>query len=249
MLSPLPKVLIPFAGVPILERTLAVLRELGSQPIAVVPSDASAFEPIFEKFSDVLFCAQNSQKGTADAVAAAHVFFPEATKPSYADGSLLKGKPLSGVSLETPCLLMAGDLPCITAEILAKFKSDFSSSEADIGVLGFEPPEPTGFGRLVCTEAGQLTSIVEEKDACSAQKELRFCNSGIILVKFAHLFSLLNKVGTKNAQNEYYLTDIIELAVQDGLKVAAMRGEPWQALSGVNTKEQLQRLEQWSLRE
>jgi len=117
--------------------------------------------------------------------------------------------------------------------------------KADVAVLGFEPPDPFGFGRLICAESGELLRIVEEKDATPAEQKLTLCNSGIILTKFGYLFDLLSRVGTKNAQNEYYLTDIIGIAVKDGLKVVATLGQPWQALTGVNTKEQLQKLEKW----
>jgi len=245
MKSELPKVLIPFDGKPMIVRTLDVLTRLGSQSVVVVPQQHSSFEPVFDAFKEVRFCAQLNQKGTADAIASAHAFFPQQPKPVYSSSSLVKGAPLIEVDPSTPCILMAGDLPCLSLEVIQKFCSDFSNLKADVAVLGFEPPDPFGFGRLICAESGELLRIVEEKDATPAERKLTLCNSGIILTKFGYLFDLLSRVGTKNAQNEYYLTDIIGIAVKDGLKVVATLGQPWQALTGVNTKEQLQKLEKW----
>jgi bifunctional UDP-N-acetylglucosamine pyrophosphorylase/glucosamine-1-phosphate N-acetyltransferase len=246
MESDLPKVLIPFEGKSILERTLNTLDELGGQSVVIVPEQHEAFKAVFKRFESVRFCSQKTQQGTADAIASSYVFFPQAPKPSYASARSLNGEPFDPLNDETLCLLMAGDLPCLTAKVLRHFLSDFSSRGADIAVLGFEPPDPQGFGRLVCSQSGQLQAIVEEKDASEKERELKLCNSGIILVKLTNLFDLLGQVGTKNAQNEYYLTDIIKIAVDNGLEVVATRGQPWQSLSGVNTKEQLQKLEQWS---
>ncbi len=246
MQSELPKVLIPFQGEPILERILRTLQGVGGEGVVVIPEEYSGFEPLFKVFGGARFCSQLSQRGTADAIASAHVFFPEQTKPAYSSSKLVKGQPFTGLDGSTPVMLMAGDLPCITQEVLRKFLEDFEQHKADVAVLGFEPPDPYGFGRLVCSASGKLLRIVEERDATDAERRLRLCNSGIILAKFKNLWDLLAQVRTENAQNEYYLTDIIGIAVDAGLEVVASSGQPWQALTGVNTKEQLQKLEQWS---
>ena len=109
---------------------------------------------------------------------------------------------------------------------------------ADITVLGFNAKEPGGYGRLIVSEDGSLSRIVEAKDATPEELGVRFCNSGVMAVKSEHLFQLLDQVDNNNAKGEYYLTDIIALGRQKGLTARAVECDETDVL-GVNSRSQL----------
>lgn len=109
---------------------------------------------------------------------------------------------------------------------------------ADICVLGFDAVEPGGYGRLICSETGELLKIVEAKDASSEELAVSFCNSGVMAVKGAQLFELLAKVTNENAKGEYYLTDIVSIGRAQGLTAQAVRCDEEDVL-GVNSRVQL----------
>ena len=109
---------------------------------------------------------------------------------------------------------------------------------ADICVLGFDAAEPGGYGRLICSETGELLKIVEAKDASSEELAVSFCNSGVMAVKGAQLFELLAKVTNENAKGEYYLTDIVSIGRAQGLTAQAVRCDEEDVL-GVNSRVQL----------
>lgn len=107
-------------------------------------------------------------------------------------------------------------------------------SKADVAVLGFEPDEPGAYGRLI-EENGELTAIVEAKEATPEQLAVRLCNSGVIAASNADMFSALNRVTDDNAKGEYYLTDIIEILRTDGRKAVAVHADAMEVL-GVNSR-------------
>src|SRR6185436_17038941 len=113
-----------------------------------------------------------------------------------------------------------GDTPLIQPSDFALVR-EAMGREAAIGVLGFRPTDPARFGRLVMGRDGQLERIVEFKDATAEELKNDFCNSGIMIIDGRHLLDLLDRVENNNAQKEYYLTSIIELARRAGLKVVA----------------------------
>ncbi|MAK61843.1 MAG: bifunctional N-acetylglucosamine-1-phosphate uridyltransferase/glucosamine-1-phosphate acetyltransferase [Ponticaulis sp.] len=113
----------------------------------------------------------------------------------------------------------------------------------DISVLGFDANEPGGYGRLICNDDGELLEIVEAKDASSEQLAVSFCNSGVMAVRSKELFELLGKVTNANAKGEYYLTDIVALGRERGLKAVAVKCSEEDVL-GVNSRVQLAEAEQ-----
>jgi bifunctional UDP-N-acetylglucosamine pyrophosphorylase/glucosamine-1-phosphate N-acetyltransferase len=106
-------------------------------------------------------------------------------------------------------------------------------------VLGFRPDDPAEYGRLVTAADGGLEAIVEFKDASAAQREIGLCNAGIMAIDGNHLFALLDSVGNDNANGEYYLTDIVELARDRGLRCDVVEAADPVEVMGVNSRAQL----------
>ena len=132
--------------------------------------------------------------------------------------------------------VLFADTPLIKADTLTRVFEALDSG-ADVAVLGFEPEEPGAYGRLI-TEAGQLTAIVEAKEATPEQLEVRLCNSGVMAASRAHMYSALSRVTDDNVKGEYYLTDIVEILRGDGLSATAVKGDEAEML-GVNSRTDL----------
>ena len=108
---------------------------------------------------------------------------------------------------------------------------------AAVVVIGFRPPNPTGYGRLI-EKGGKLIAIREEKDCSEAEKKINFCNAGLMAIAGSHALTLLDAVGNNNAKGEYYLTDIVEIAGAQGLDVVATEASFENAL-GINNRAEL----------
>ncbi len=134
-------------------------------------------------------------------------------------------------------VVLYADTPLLPADAV---EAAFTALEQgnDISVLGFNAHEPGGYGRLICSDDGELLRIVEAKDASDEELAVTFCNSGVLAARSEHLFDLLSKVTNNNAKGEYYLTDIIQLGREAGLKATAVACEEDDVL-GVNSRVQL----------
>lgn len=240
MKSNLPKVLHNICGKPMLQRVLDTLNQLKIEKICLVLSkDFSGFRSLIQS-NDLVVVTQNEQKGTADAVSSAYYGFLEVKKPPYTEGDLIEGDKIQS----DITLICYGDTPLISKEVLSGFIEDFTKKSLDVSVLGMDQPDPFGYGRLIIDNSNnQLTKIVEQKDASSEELLVNICNSGIILAKTSLLFELLEEVSNKNSQKEYYLTDIIQIAVAKNLKASAFVTKDYKAFDGVNDKMQLSELE------
>ena len=140
-------------------------------------------------------------------------------------------------------LILAGDAPLITSENLAQIVALLNNDpQCAVAVAAFETPNPTGYGRLVTESAtdAQFLRIVEERDATPAEKAIRLCNAGLYAVREEVLFPLLAKIKDNNAQGEYYLTDIIGLAVTEGHRVK-YHLIPESEAHGINSRSELAR--------
>jgi bifunctional UDP-N-acetylglucosamine pyrophosphorylase/glucosamine-1-phosphate N-acetyltransferase len=137
-------------------------------------------------------------------------------------------------------LVMFGDTPLIDPEALLTARQRLADGAAVV-VVGFRPPNPTGYGRLI-EKGGKLTAIREEKDCSAEEKKIGFCNAGMMAVAGAHALNLLDAVGNKNAKGEYYLTDIVEIASAKGLDVVATEASFESAL-GINNRAELAQAE------
>ena len=214
MKSPLPKVLHPVAGRTMLGHVLAAARAL--EPARLVVVTRPDAEAISRAAAPADTAVQHQQRGTGHAVLAA--------------ADALKG--FSG-----DVLILYADTPLLTVETLRRVLAARETG-ASVAVLGFHPADPGPYGRLVTAEDGSLTGIVEAKDATPDEAAIGFCNSGVMAADAETLFRLLPKVGSNNAKNEIYLTDVIALAVGEGLRAAAVAGEAGEVL-GVNSQAEL----------
>jgi bifunctional UDP-N-acetylglucosamine pyrophosphorylase/glucosamine-1-phosphate N-acetyltransferase len=223
MKSALPKPLHRVAGLPMAAHCLAAARGAGAERIALVlPPQSAEFdaEPSL-KGSDIARFVQQERLGTAHAVLRARQAIMEA---------------------RGDVLILYGDIPLILPETLAALRRKLADGAA-MAVLGFEPSDPTGYGRLCTSPEGALLAIVEEKDATPEQRAIRLCNSGLMAFRAGACLPLLDRVGNANAAGEYYLTDAVELARRNGLGVAFAMAEDAREVLGVNDRVQLAEVE------
>jgi bifunctional UDP-N-acetylglucosamine pyrophosphorylase/glucosamine-1-phosphate N-acetyltransferase len=140
-------------------------------------------------------------------------------------------------------LIVCGDTPLLRTETLSKLIDEHRDRGAAVTVLTAEPENPYGYGRIIRDGEGRVSAIIEEKDADEAQCALREVSSGIYCVRYDLLFDLLHKVGNSNAQGEYYLPDIVPLALKDGKAVETVVMEDASEMFGVNNRVQLSEVE------
>ena len=218
MRSSLPKVLHPLAGKPLLGHVLDSARKLSPARIVVVYGHGGEAVPQALAADDVRWALQAPQLGTGHAVMQA---VPQL--------------------LEADCtLVLYGDVPLTSPHTLARLAQ--AAGPDRLAILTVELPDPTGYGRIV-REHGEIRRIVEHKDADPAQRAIREVNTGILVAPTAALKHWLAALSNDNAQGEYYLTDIVAMAVAQGMPVVGVQpAEVWETL-GVNSKAQLAELE------
>ncbi|MCB0356200.1 MAG: bifunctional UDP-N-acetylglucosamine diphosphorylase/glucosamine-1-phosphate N-acetyltransferase GlmU [Bdellovibrionales bacterium] len=214
MKSPLPKVLHPVAGWPMISRTIEALNEVGTREIRVIVGHGeSLVRQVIEPLGAKAF-RQEKQLGTGHAVRCAEPY-----------------------DLQGTVLIMNGDHPLITATDLRFMIKEFVNSQNKLSVVTAKVKRPGNLGRIV-RHHGQLKAIVEAKDASHETLKINEINSGIYLVEAHFLNELLPKLQNNNKQKEYYLTDIIGLAVEQGEKVGTILS-PTHVAFGVNSQEEL----------
>ncbi len=135
-----------------------------------------------------------------------------------------------------PVLVLCGDTPLIRAETLRRFLHTHVESSSRLTVMTTNVAEPDNYGRIISDEHGNIVKIVEEKDATAVQKEIREINSGIYCVDAHFLFDALKRVGTDNMQGEIYLTDIVAIAIGDGIHVHKFCCADSEEILGVNSR-------------
>jgi bifunctional UDP-N-acetylglucosamine pyrophosphorylase/glucosamine-1-phosphate N-acetyltransferase len=219
MRSDLPKVLHPLAGRPLLAHVLDTARALAPERTCVVYGHGG--EQVRTVLGDrgdaIVWVRQEPQLGTGHA--------------------LMQALPQLATSPQT--LVLYGDVPLTRVETLARLRDTAGDG---VGVLTVELDDPTGYGRIV-REGGTVKRIVEQKDANPAERAIREVNTGIMVLPTARLADWLKRLGNDNAQREYYLTDVVALAVQDGMGVRAVQPQSVAETLGVNSKGQLAELE------
>ncbi len=217
MRSARPKVLHELAGRSMLAHTLsAVLADAVGDIAVVVGPNGDAVAAEARKIApEAKIAIQTQRRGTADAVLSARAEIER----GYDD-----------------ILVVYADAPLVQGPTLAAMRTELASG-ADVVTLGFEAANPAGYGRLI-ERGGRLIAIREEKDASDEERALRFCNAGPIAFSGAEAMTLLTAVKPDNAQSEYYLTDIVEIANARGLTAKALiAGE--REVIGVNDRAQL----------
>ncbi len=213
-----PKVLHKLAGIPMVEHVYNTAKALGAKQVQVVYGHGGDLLKQQCQHFDVQWALQAEQLGTAHAV--------QQASPNVAADDIV--------------LILYGDVPLTKVETLQTLVDDVSAH--DISLLTVALDDPDGYGRIV-REDDKVVAIVEHKDATDDILRIQEVNTGILAVNAAYLNECLDKIDNNNAQGEYYLTDLIALAVNDGNEVRTTQVEHSYEVEGVNDRKQLARLE------
>lgn len=220
MYSDLPKVLHSVAGKPMVKHVIDTANSLGAENVHLIYGHGG--ELMRERLANekVNWVLQTEQLGTAHAVQQAAPFFKD----------------------NEDIVVLYGDAPLITKETLEKLIA--AKPENGIALLTVKLDNPTGYGRII-RENGRVIAIVEQKDANAEQLTIQEVNTGVIVSDGASFKKWLARVGNNNAQGEYYLTDLIALANQDGCQVVAVQATDMMEVEGANNRLQLSALERY----
>ena len=218
MRSKLPKVLQPLAGRPLLGHVIETAKKIHAQNIITIFGHGGNLVQDAFSHEDIQWVEQTEQLGTGHAV--------KVTLPVL---------PKDGMSL-----ILSGDVPCVQQNTLQRLVE--LSTETGIGIVTLTLADSTGYGRIVRSN-NKIQAIVEHKDATPEQHQIKEINTGIYCVSNAKLHEWLPKLNNNNAQGEYYLTDIVAMALEDGLEIASIQPEMAFEVEGVNDRVQLAALE------
>ena len=221
MKSALPKVLHPVAGRPMLHHVIATAKQLGAEKIHTVIGHGADRVRETTSEASVNWVTQSEQLGTGHAVAQALPDLPD----------------------DARVLVLYGDVPLTRHKTLERLVGTLD--DKTLGLLTVTMDDPRGYGRIVRNPEGKVVSIIEQKDASPEQQQIREVNTGILAVSAKHLKTWLPALSNSNAQGEYYLTDIIAMAVEQGLNVSVSQPRDPYEVQGVNNRLQLAELERW----
>ncbi|KHS49981.1 bifunctional UDP-N-acetylglucosamine diphosphorylase/glucosamine-1-phosphate N-acetyltransferase GlmU [Hafnia paralvei] len=218
MYSDLPKVLHPLAGKPMVQHVIDTALKLGAQNVHLVYGHGG--DLLKDKLSDqpLNWVLQAEQLGTGHAM--------QQAAPHFSD--------------DEDVLMLYGDVPLISEETLQRLLA--AKPQGGIGLLTVKLVDPTGYGRIV-RENDNVVGIVEHKDATAEQHKINEINTGILVASGRDLKRWLGKLDNNNAQGEYYITDIIALAHQEGNKIETVHPDRLSEVEGVNNRLQLSALE------
>jgi bifunctional UDP-N-acetylglucosamine pyrophosphorylase/glucosamine-1-phosphate N-acetyltransferase len=219
MKSGLVKVLHQVAGRPMIAWPVGAARTAGASPVVlVIGHQANAVRNMFRGAADIRSVMQEQQLGTGHAVACAR-------------------EELAGFN--GTVLILCGDTPLLTAGTLEKLIGHHREHGASLTVLTARMANPYGYGRVVRDAGDRVLRIVEQKDATPEEREICEINSGIYCMESGFLLANIGLISSDNAQNEFYLTDLISIAVSKGLACLALRTEDADEIMGVNDRSQL----------
>ncbi len=214
MKSALPKVLHPLAGWPMVRHVLENVARL--RPTRIVGVVAPGAKSVAAAFAPHPTVVQSKPLGTGHATKAAL--------------GALEGH-------RGPVLVVFGDAPLVTTESMRRLLTACARAKAAVGVLGFRAADPTPYGRLIM-KGGELERIVESKDTVGAERDVDFCNSGVMCLDGRLLAKLLGGIGNKNVKREYYLVDAVAVARSLGHRAIAVEGEEAE-FQGINSRAEL----------
>ena len=218
MQSSLPKVLHPIAGKPMVQHIIDTVKTLGAEHINVVYGHGAEQLQLALAHNDINWCHQAEQLGTGHAV--------QQAMPHIQDSDTV--------------LILVGDAPLIKASTLKRLLAAKQSS--DLALLTVELEDPTGMGRII-RQNDTITAIVEHKDATPAQLAITEINTGIMIMDGVDLKRWVTNLNNHNAQQEYYLVDVIAMAAEEGKIIQAAHPDTAVEVEGVNNRAQLARLE------
>lgn len=218
MHSNTPKVLHEVGGKAILAHVIACAKALEPQKIIVVYGYGG--ETVRGAFAheEITWVNQAEQLGTGHAMQQAAPY----------------------LDTDATTLVLLGDVPLVDSNACSKL---IEQANSKLAILSFNKPDPTGYGRIVRSSTGNVTAIIEHKDATEAQRNIIEVNTGMMAMPNVHLNKWLSQLTNNNAQGEYYLTDIVALAVQQGIEVVAeITPDEW-SVTGINSKSDLSQIE------
>ncbi|EGT5662128.1 bifunctional UDP-N-acetylglucosamine diphosphorylase/glucosamine-1-phosphate N-acetyltransferase GlmU [Cronobacter dublinensis subsp. dublinensis] len=218
MYSDLPKVLHTLAGKPMVRHVIDAAKHVGAQNIHLVYGHGGDLLQNTLKDASLNWVLQAEQLGTGHAMQQAAPFFSD----------------------DEDVLMLYGDVPLISVETLQQLCA--AKPQGGIGLLTVNLDDPTGYGRIT-RENGKVSGIVEHKDASDAQRQITEINTGILVANGADLKRWLGQLDNNNAQGEFYITDIIAMAWNEGREIAAVHPQRLSEVEGVNNRLQLSRLE------
>jgi UDP-N-acetylglucosamine diphosphorylase/glucosamine-1-phosphate N-acetyltransferase len=219
MKSNLAKVLHPIHGRPMIQYVVDAARgAAGRNIVLVVGHQADEVRRVVSGDAEVGYARQDEQLGTGHAVVCALPELPPASED---------------------VVILCGDVPLIRTETILELVADHRAAGRDVTVLAVDVPDPAGYGRIICSDDNRLRAIVEEADATETQKRISVINSGIYCASRSFLAEILPKLQSNNAQQEFYLTDIITLGNDAGRRIGMMMGAHHNEVLGVNTVKEL----------
>lgn len=218
MFSNKPKVLHEVAGQPILQHVISCAKKLSADKIIVVVGYGSEQVKQAFKHENLVWVEQLEQLGTGHAVQQALPFLDD----------------------DATTLILLGDVPLVDASICQEL---LAQSKQSLTLLSFTKTDPTGYGRILRNVANEVIAIVEHKDATAEQRTINEVNTGMMAMPNSYLNNWLERLQNNNAQNEYYLTDIICFAVQDEIEVNAKLSKDEWSVTGINSKLDLAQIE------
>ena len=215
MRSETPKHLHPLLGRRLVDWVVEAARAIGPDPLLVITSEATKDAIAAE---DITVAVQPEARGTGDAVASAR--------------ASLEG-------FDGDVLVLSGDAPLLTRDLLESLVDEHRRSEAAATVLTFEPTRPLPYGRIVRDGEGNLSAIVEEGDATETEQAIRELNSSTYVFGGSELWQALDELKPDNVQGELYLTDTVRALVEAGKRVATYKADDPEAPLGINTRVEL----------
>ncbi len=221
MKSSLPKVLHTVGGKSMLQHVIDSATSLENSRIHIVIGHGAEKVESALSGQAVQFALQSEQLGTGHAVAQA--------MPNISDNGVV--------------LVLYGDVPLTRPETMAELVK--IAERGQFGLLTVNLSDPTGYGRIVRSDTGDVVAIVEHKDASEAQRAITEVNTGILALPTALLREWIPQLSSNNAQGEYYLTDIIAMAAEQGVRIQAIQPATEQEVQGVNNRQQQAELERW----
>ena len=222
MKSEVPKVLHPLGGKPLFLHALDTACRLAPRVVAVVVGHGAAAVRQAQPSAEIIWVTQERQLGTGHAVLCAQQAFDSFT------GDIL---------------ILSGDVPLIREQTLRELLGRHRSRGAALTLLTAQLPDPKGYGRIVRDGAGNISGIVEEKDATAAQRAIAEVNAGIYAACAPFLFAALPAVKNSNQQGEYYLPDIVGIGLDQRRVIETLRVEDPGEMMGINSREELAAME------
>ena len=219
MKSDLPKVLHKIAHKPMVEHIIDTVSELGCDTVNLVYGHGGDLLKSSLSHKQVNWCLQADQLGTGHAVMQA----------------------VDNIGDKDDVLILVGDAPLISSDTLKRLIN--AKQSAELALLTVDLDDPTGMGRIVRDNTNNITEIVEHKDASDEQRRINEINTGMMIMQGNNLKRWLGQLSSDNAQNEYYLTDVIAMAASEGLQISSAQPDWHREVEGVNNRVQLASLE------